>query len=576
MIAKKALEELVFFVVGGVLGLVVLLTIFWQMSKDLILPGVRIVGEEMSFKSRTEAKELLTNKIANYTAEVNYGGNSMNVPPDIYDWEVDETVERAVETGRTVNPLRSLELLFGKTNLELTVNLDQEQYASWSAEIETLVAIPGKAAELNYGTETTKIQNGEDEVSVDRDKLAVRLLDEARKLTKGSVEIPIQHIRYKLTPEEEQAFLTKVNALRGKTLILGVGDDKVRLSPKEMASLLSLTPPTVGQVSNTIVEEYVEGLSTRYNREAQDAKFEFADGKVQEFAPARNGIELVVGQTVEVLNQNIEKLIRDEEKVLETKAILLETPPLITTESVNNLGIVERIGRGESYYAHSIPNRVYNVGLASSRISGALIPPGSEFSFNSTVGDISSATGYRTAYVIQNGRTELGDGGGVCQVSTTLFRAVMNAGLPITERWPHAYRVGYYEQDSKPGFDATIFSPSKDFKFLNDTPGHLLIQVINNPSEYHLVFEIYGTSDGRVSTVSEARVSGISPPPPDLYQDDPTLPAGTVRQVDWAAWGAKSAFDYKVERGGETIFAKTFNSSYRPWANVYLRGTMGL
>jgi vancomycin resistance protein YoaR len=167
----------------------------------------------------------------------------------------------------------------------------------------------------------------------------------------------------------------------------------------------------------------------------------------------------------------------------------------------------------------------------------------------------------------------LGDGGGVCQVSTTLFRAVLNAGLPITERQPHAYRVSYYEQDIGPGFDATVFLPSPDLKFKNNTPSYLLIQTKVDQVNKKLTFDIYGTSDGRKVEISPVRIWDKQPPPPDLYQDDPTLPAGTIKQVEHKSWGAKVAFDYKIVRGEEVLSEKTFYSVYRPWQAVYLRGT---
>ena len=202
-----------------------------------------------------------------------------------------------------------------------------------------------------------------------------------------------------------------------------------------------------------------------------------------------------------------------------------------------------------------------------------MVKPGETFSFNQTLGDVSSETGYKQAYVIKNGRTELGDGGGVCQVSTTLFRAALDAGLPITERRAHSYRVSYYEQGSPPGIDATVYEPSPDLKFTNDTPGHILIQSFADSKALTLAFEIYGTSDGRVSTISKPVVSGVTPPPEDLYIDDPTLPAGTVKQIDWKAWGAKVVFDYTVEKNGVTTIDETYVSSYKPWQAIFLRGT---
>ena len=216
---------------------------------------------------------------------------------------------------------------------------------------------------------------------------------------------------------------------------------------------------------------------------------------------------------------------------------------------------------------------MHNVGLSASRISGTLVAPGETFSFNNVVGEVTEATGYSQAYVIKSGRTVLDDGGGVCQTSTTLFRAVMEAGLPVVERRAHSYRVGYYEQNAKVGLDATVFSPTTDFKFVNDTPAHILVQSIVDSANRRLTIEIYGTSDGRKGQVVNHTVWDQTPPPPDVYQDDPSVPSGQVKQVDWSAWGAKVKFDYVVKRGGETIYSKTFYQVYQPWRAVFLRGT---
>jgi vancomycin resistance protein YoaR len=237
------------------------------------------------------------------------------------------------------------------------------------------------------------------------------------------------------------------------------------------------------------------------------------------------------------------------------------------------MGIKELIGRGSSRFRGSISSRIHNIALASSRFNGVLVKPGEIFSFNKALGDVSIYTGYKEAYIIKDGKTVLGDGGGVCQVSTTFFRAILSAGLPVVERRAHAYRVGYYEQDSSVGFDATVYDPSPDLKFKNDTPGHLLIQTYVNTRAATLVFEIYGTSDSRIASTTKPVVTDIVSPPEDLYVDDPTLPIGSVKQIDWKAWGAKAWFTYKVTRDKETIYQKTFYSNYRPWQAIYLRGT---
>jgi vancomycin resistance protein YoaR len=326
---------------------------------------------------------------------------------------------------------------------------------------------------------------------------------------------------------------------------------------------INLPIKEIPAISEREIKDYVAELAGLINQEPQDALFRFESGKAIAFRPSKNGLALNQEQTVQLIKQG-------------EKAIILPTQPLepkIKMGDTNRFGIKQKIGAGQSAFRGSIPNRIHNIQLAANRFSGILIPPGEEFSFNQKLGEISLETGFKQAYIIKGQRTILGDGGGVCQVSTTLFRAALTAGLPILERHSHAYRVAYYEQDSPVGFDATVFAPTVDFKLKNDTPAYLLIQAEFNPQNQTLTFEIFGTDDGRKVLISNGRIWNKAPPPPPLYQDDPTLPSGTTKQIDWAAWGAKAAFDWKVTRNGEVLQDRTFFSAYQPWQAIYLRGT---
>src|SRR3990167_2895776 len=321
------------------------------------------------------------------------------------------------------------------------------------------------------------------------------------------------------------------------------------------------------------ITQEVEKIEKQVNREPENSVFVFKEGRAEEFVASKDGVGVDKQTLANAFTDNIKVLETGLETSVSVSLPVVTTSPDITTSEVNNLGIKELIGRGESKFAGSIASRIHNIGLASLKFNGVLVEPGKEISFNDILGDVSSYTGYKQAYVIKDGKTVLGDGGGVCQVSTTLFRAILDAGLPVVERRAHSYRVGYYEQDSPAGLDATVFAPSTDLKFKKDTPGHLLIQPTFDGKAQTLVFEIYGSDDGRVATTTKPKVSGVTPAPPDLYVDDPTLPAGVVKQIDFKAAGAKASFDYNVTRGGEEIYSKTFVSSYRPWQAVYLRGT---
>jgi len=321
------------------------------------------------------------------------------------------------------------------------------------------------------------------------------------------------------------------------------------------------------------IASWSANLASTINCPPQNAAFQFTEGKVVEFRPAKEGRNLDQKKTVDLIVQGMIQLEKGEKETTINLPIT-NTPPAVKTADVNSLGIKEMIGKGVSFFKGSIPSRVHNLKLASSKLNGVLIPPGENFSFNQTLGEVSKSTGYQEAYIIKEGRTILGDGGGVCQVSTTLFRAALNAGLPILERHAHAYRVAYYEQSSDPGLDATVFDPTADLKIKNDTPAYILIQTQVETQNSRLVIALYGTSDGRRATISKARVWDQVPPPPDLYQEDPTLPPGQIKQIDWKAWGAKVAFDYKVERNGEILQNRTFYSYYQPWQAVFLKGPL--
>lgn len=340
------------------------------------------------------------------------------------------------------------------------------------------------------------------------------------------------------------------------------------------AYLKGLSLPATYKFSEQKLNQNLDPIYQKINKDPIEAVFNFEDGRVKEFQASENGRKVNSEELNKlIINNGQSVFINPNQKLIQIKIPINIIKPNLTTEKVNKMGIKELIGSGTSLYQHSIENRIYNVGLASSKVNGTLVAPGETFSFVKTVGEVSSATGYKQAYVITNGKTVLGDGGGLCQVSTTLFRAALNAGLPITERHAHAYRVGYYEQDSPPGIDATVFEPTVDFKFKNDTGHHILIQSINDPTELRLTFMIYGTNDGRVSEVSTPVVWGYSPAPQDRYEDDPSLPVGVVKQVDFAAGGANASFTRTVTKNGKVLISDKFTSSYRPWQAVFLRGT---
>ena len=347
------------------------------------------------------------------------------------------------------------------------------------------------------------------------------------------------------------------------------------------AYLDTLNLPPAYHYSEDNLYKALEPFMEKINKDPIDALFTFQNGKVTAFRLSEDGKMVDVDGVKKNLNSQFEKVVskpsqtrsKQKPQIITIPISIKILKPKITTDKANNLGIKELIGSGTSLFQGSIQSRIYNITLASSRLNGILVAPNEEFSFDKALGDVSAFTGYQQAYIIQGGRTVLGDGGGVCQVSTTFFRALLNAGLPIIERNAHSYRVSYYEQDSSPGFDATIYVPSVDLRFKNDTDNHILIQTEIDPSYQRLTFFLYGTRDGRVVNMTKPIITNRTPAPPDLYQDDPTLQKGVIKQVDWKAEGSNVSFTREVIKNGKKIISDKFISNYVPWKSVYLRGT---
>lgn len=340
------------------------------------------------------------------------------------------------------------------------------------------------------------------------------------------------------------------------------------------AYITGIELPASYAFSEKKLADKLEPIREKLDKKPIDAQFKFENGRVTAFRPSENGQAIDMEQLIQRLRDKTLTIVSSQKPISAVVTVPVKIlPPNVKTEQVNNLGIKELIGVGSSLFYHSIPSRIYNIGLAAGRINGVLIKPGETFSFNQALGDISSFTGYKQAYIIQNGKTILGDGGGVCQVSTTFFRALINAGLPIVERNAHSYRVGYYEEDSPPGFDATIYVPSVDLKFKNDTGNHILVQSEVDYDNLSLKFYLYGTKDGRKVTISKPVIYNQSAAPAPLYQEDPTLPTGTVKQIDFAASGASVYFNYTVEKDGKIIINEKYFSNYRPWRAIFLQGT---
>ncbi len=546
--------------------------------KDRIYPNISVGDVKVGGKFKEEALQMLRSnfsKAINQNFIFTFDNRKWTIQAKDLDIKINyvETVNNAYKQGRNPTFFMNIKTLAGSYKdtifIPLEISMNEDLFNNLIEKIAEDIDIPVIKPSLVFEKNEVLLVSGKNGRKLKNNLIKDKVLDAIYGQDHNPIVLPVEDILTNVSEDEEKKAFERAIQIVNKKLNFTIIENIYPLEKEALVSLISFN----NGFDKDKIASLTANLAQAYNTPSQNASFKFESGRVTAFKPGKDGQEINQEESTQLIELTLHQLEATTSSDLKVELLVVETPPEISTGQVNDLGIRELLGKGVSYFKGSIASRVHNIVLASSKLNGLLIKPGETFSFNDAVGDISAATGYQQAYVIQNGRTVLGDGGGVCQVSTTLFRAALNSGLPIIERYAHSYRVAYYEQGFGAGLDATVFSPSVDLKIKNDTPAHILIQTIANTNNYSLTFELYGTSDGRTAYVSQPRVWDQVPPPPPKYEDDPTLQVGQEKQVDWAAWGAKAAFDYKVTRGKETLIEKTFYSNFRPWQAVYLRGT---
>jgi len=279
------------------------------------------------------------------------------------------------------------------------------------------------------------------------------------------------------------------------------------------------------------LSDYIQTtISPTIDQDPRDARFEREGDRVAVFQIAQEGRHVEVDVTIEGL------LLAMEQQALTAPLAVSVTKPVVQdVADVEALGVTEILATGVSDFVGSPNNRVHNIEVGVSRYHGLLIAPGDEFSFNEQLGPVTGKYGWKPELVIKNNVTTPEFGGGICQVSTTVFRAAIEAGLEISQRRNHSYAVSYY---GKPGFDATIYPGYTDLRFINNTSGYILIQARIEGTK--VIFDFWGTDDGRQVTVT-------GPVTYDLQPD------GAV----------KATLTREVTRDGEVLIDETFYSRYK-------------
>jgi vancomycin resistance protein YoaR len=343
---------------------------------------------------------------------------------------------------------------------------------------------------------------------------------------------------------------------------LTVGPTRFRLPRWRIAQLLDL--PNGGatgvSVAGPSAQRWLASLARSVDRDPRDATFRVVSGGI-ELVPSHPGRTL----DLDAARKALQKAVFSSSGRAATVATST-TRAARTTEVARAMGIEEVVGSYTTTYGGT-PGRLHNVQLVAELIDGALVAPGARFSFNQTTGERNAAKGFEEAPVIINGELESGIGGGVCQVSTTVFNAAFEAGLSIEKRTNHALYISHYPI----GRDATVNYPDLDLVFRNDTDHWLLLRTFVSPGS--LTVNLYGTSpDRRVET--ETAPLEVDGKVPWKRIDDDTMFKGQKVVEQWGSPPRSTSVTRRVYNpDGSLLYNTTWRSYYVGEPTVVRLGT---
>jgi len=377
-----------------------------------------------------------------------------------------------------------------------------------------------------------------------------------------------------------QAALNQINGIVSGDIHLKYTDgSNIKIQPSQIADWIGQFPDGTEdriQFNRDQIIASIDPLLAPLDKKSIDLDFSIEDSKVTNFQAPQDGIVIDRNKAADDI---ITILQKREDPDAPKPTVDADTVTLAdavakagVSDQAKTYGIVQLIGTATTPFTGSTKNRISNIKTGASKLNGVLITSGENFSTVGTLGQIDKSTGYVPELVILGNDTIPEFGGGLCQVSTTLFRAVLNAGLPVTDRQSHSYRVSYYEKDGDgksigPGLDATIYDPAPDFRFLNDT-GHDILMV-NHIIGTKITFSFYGTSDGRTAEVIGPKILTQTAPPPTVTQANPSLQTGATKQTEFAIRGATTTATYNIHYADGTTKTQVFNSTYKPMPAIY-------
>ena len=571
------------------------LIIAWTLGFQLlyagrIFPGVSVAGVDVSGLSRDEAAVKLqqtlsypiTGKIL--FRDANAEKAWVASPAELgMVFDPSASAGAAYRVGRSSGLFGALsgQIRAGGSGVQVppVIVFDQRVAFRYLSQIATQVNQPMTEASLSLNGTEVVAQPGQVGRELKMDATLIFLGGQLQSFRDGEVPLVIQEVQPQILDVSAQAEAARQILSQPLTLLVpnaSAGDPGPYVYNQQiLANLLAVQRTQNGvqvMLNTTGLRDLLTPVKQQLDRSASNAKFIFNDEtrQLDMMEDSKVGWAMDMDASMQAIN---DALLRGEHNV---PLVVAETQPAVPASATGQqLGITELIWEETSYFYGSSNERIQNIQAAAARFHGVMVPPGEVFSMGQTMGDVSLESGFAEALIIYGGRTIKGVGGGVCQVSTTLFRGVFNIGLPVLERYPHAYRVSYYEMtasggvDSRfAGMDATVYFPLVDLKFKNDTPSWILMETYVNVNARTLTWKFYSTKDGRTVDWTTTGPTNVVSAPPPKFEVNEELKKNQMKQVDWAANGADVTVTRTVWKDGAVWFQDQFITHYEPWQAI--------
>jgi vancomycin resistance protein YoaR len=569
---------------------------------DRIFPGVYVYQQDLSGMTLEEANGHLAAALPyTYQGELRltYEEQVWEAQPIDLGYLIDPkaSAQQAYDVGRgkflTRDWIDRGKAWFTGVHLSPIAFFDQRASLSYLQNIAEVIDLPVREASLDLQNSEVIVKQGQVGLTLDILGTLSNLTPRVTAMESGEVALVVDVFEPEILDAGPQAELARQILSEPLVMKAPVEDDQEEtweIPPDELADMLIISRVNDVEdgsakfqiaINEDMFRIYLDSLKPGLHIEPINARFIFNDDTraLEVIEPAVIGRNLDVDASIASIGETLKS--GEHETALQFEAL----DPKVTDETPGEeLGIIELVEERTTYFYGSDAARIQNIKTASAEFHGLLVPPGATFSMANALGNISLENGYAEALIIYGGQTIQGVGGGVCQVSTTLFRAAFFAGFPIVERHPHAYRVGYYEmeyggrKDSNwAGFDATVYVPIVDFKFTNDTDHWLLMETYVTGNNA-LTWKFYSTDDGRSVDWRTTGPTNIVDAPEPLYRENPDLEKGEIKQVDYAADGAAINITRTVYKDDKVHFADSFFTRFRPWQAIfeYGPGTEGI